>query len=50
MKIIKKLALTSLVIVLICVVYELVFNLDMWNGFFIPLFKGMWNTIIGIFK
>lgn len=45
MKVIKKVFLSVFIITIFCVIYKVVFNVDLWNIFILPLIKETINTI-----
>ena len=45
MKVIKKVFLSAFIITIFCVIYKVVFNVDLWNIFILPLIKGTISTI-----
>lgn len=45
MKIIKKVLYSAFIITTLCIIYKVIFDVDLWNIFILPLFKETINTI-----
>lgn len=45
MKIIKKIIISVIIIFTICIIYNTIFKIDLWNIFILPLIMEIINTI-----